>query len=81
MPSSAIRETSLATDRARNAELDAPFGRCRTCHAPLPDPRPDPRYFSRRPGRPREFCRPACKLYAWRRGGDPDAELDYRRRR
>lgn len=81
MPSQALSDPRR--ERARNDELDEvphryrpgeTYGRCPTCHAPLEPKRNE---WGSPVGRPPTYCRTRCRVFAWRRDGDPDGPLNH----
>lgn len=77
MPSQALSDPRR--ERAANDALRAypPDNRCPVCHAPLrPREAPMGRGTS---GRKPTYCSTRCRMFAWRRNGDPDGRLDHAR--
>lgn len=78
MPSPALSDPRR--ERAANDELEevphpwrGTYGRCPVCHAPL---QPKRNKWGQVIGRPATYCGTRCRVFAWRRHGDPDGPLD-----
>lgn len=73
MPSQALQDPR--DERAANGEYRE--GRdCPVCWGDLATPTA---IRGRQVRQGKRFCSTRCRMFAWRRGGDPDGDLDFRR--
>lgn len=79
MSSQALSNPRL--ERKANDALPAypPENRCPVCHAPLRPPSAPMGHGTA--GRKPTYCSARCRMYAWRRDGNPDGPLNYRKAR
>ena len=72
MPSQALSDPRH--ERPTNDALpESGYGRCPTCHVPLEPKRNE---WGMILGRPATYCGGRCRIFAWRRDGDPDGTLN-----